>query len=104
MTAEATTSSSVIAVKPWPTMAETLPGFSAAPNVFLVAPAATPPAVVQKLSSTLRSGMTSKDVEESLAKQGATATPSSSAELAGQIADEVKRWATVVRDAGIKVE
>jgi len=84
----------------WPAMAETLPGFSAAPNVFLVAPAA----VVQKLSSTLRSGMTSKDVDENLAKQGATATPSSSSELASQIADEVKRWATVVRDAGIKVE
>lgn len=88
----------------WPSMAETLPGFSAAPNVFLVAPAATPPAVVQKLSATLRAGMASKDVEENLAKQGATATPSSSAELGSQIAEEVKRWATVVRDAGIKVE
>ena len=32
----------------WPTMAETLPGFSAAPNVFLVAPAGTPAPVVQK--------------------------------------------------------
>lgn len=88
----------------WPAMAETLPGFSAAPNVFLVAPAATPPAVVQRLAASLRSGMTSKDVEESLAKQGATATPSSSAELASQIAEEVKRWATVVKEAGIKLE
>jgi tripartite-type tricarboxylate transporter receptor subunit TctC len=88
----------------WPSMAETLPGFSAAPNVFLVAPAGTPPAVVQKLSAALRASMVSKDVEENLAKQGATATPSSSSELATQIAEEVKRWANVVRDAGIKIE
>jgi tripartite-type tricarboxylate transporter receptor subunit TctC len=88
----------------WPTMAETLPGFSAAPNVFLVAPAGTPAAVVQKLSSTLRGAMSAKDVEENLAKQGATPTPSSSAELSSQIAEEVKRWAAVVKEAGIKQE
>ena len=34
----------------WPAMAETLPGFSAAPNVFLVAPAGTPQPVVLKLN------------------------------------------------------
>ena len=88
----------------WPAMAETLPGFSAAPNVFLVAPAGTPPAVVQRLSGALRSGMGSAEVVENLAKQGATPTPSSPAELASQMAEEVKRWAAVVKDAGIKVE
>ena len=88
----------------WPAMAETLPGFSAAPNVFLVAPAGTPPAVVQRLSGALRSGMGSAEVVENLAKQGATPTPSAPSELASQIAEEVKRWAAVVKDAGIKVE
>jgi tripartite-type tricarboxylate transporter receptor subunit TctC len=88
----------------WPTMAETLPGFSAAPNVFLVAPAGTPSAVVQKLSNAVRGAITSKDVEENFAKQGATPTPSSPQELGARIAEETKRWAAVVRDAGIKVE
>ena len=88
----------------WPTMAETLPGFSAAPSVFLVAPAGTPAPVVQKLAGALRSAVTAADVEENFAKQGATATPSSPAELGAQIAEEVKRWAAVVRDAGIKLE
>jgi tripartite-type tricarboxylate transporter receptor subunit TctC len=88
----------------WPTMADTLPGFSAAPNVFLVAPAGTPASVVQKLSSATRSAVTSKDVEENFAKQGATPTPSSPSELGAQIAEETKRWAAVVREAGIKVE
>jgi tripartite-type tricarboxylate transporter receptor subunit TctC len=88
----------------WPTMAETLPGFSAAPNVFLVAPAGTPSAVVQKLSNAVRGAITSKDVQENFAKQGATPTPSSPQELGARIAEETKRWAAVVRDAGIKVE
>jgi tripartite-type tricarboxylate transporter receptor subunit TctC len=88
----------------WPTMAETLPGFSAAPNVFLVAPAGTPAAVVQKLSAGVRAGLAAKDVQENFAKQGATPTPSSPQELGAKIAEETRRWAAVVRDAGIKVE
>jgi tripartite-type tricarboxylate transporter receptor subunit TctC len=88
----------------WPTMAETLPGFSAAPNVFLVAPAKTPGSVIQKLSLAVRNALASKEVEENLAKQGATTTPSSPSELSSQINEEVKRWAAVVKDAGIKVD
>jgi tripartite-type tricarboxylate transporter receptor subunit TctC len=88
----------------WPAMAETLPGFSAAPNVFLVAPPGTPAPVIQKLSAALRAAIGAKDVEENLAKQGATTTPSSPAELGVQIAEETRRWAAVVKDAGIKVD
>ena len=88
----------------WPTMAETLPGFSAAPNVFLVAPAGTPAALIQKLSLALRNAVSSRDVEENLAKQGATTTPTTPAELSAQISEEVKRWAAVVKDAGIKTD
>jgi tripartite-type tricarboxylate transporter receptor subunit TctC len=87
-----------------PTMAETLPGFSAAPNVFVVAPQGTPAAVVQKLSVALRAAVKSRDVEENFAKQGATPASSSPAELGAQIAEEVKRWAAVVKDAGITLE
>jgi tripartite-type tricarboxylate transporter receptor subunit TctC len=88
----------------WPAMAETLPGFSAAPNVFLVAPAGTPQPVVLKLNGAIRGALSSREVEENFAKQGATATPSTPEELRVQIAEEVKRWAAVVKDAGIKLE
>lgn len=91
-------------VPEWPAMAETLPGFSASPSVFLVAPVGTPAAVVQKLSAALRSVLAAKDVEESFAKQGATPMPLAPAELAALIAEETRRWAQVVKDAGIKVE
>jgi tripartite-type tricarboxylate transporter receptor subunit TctC len=88
----------------WPTMAETLPGFSAAPNVFLVAPAGTRAAVIERLSKAMRAGIGAKDVQENFAKQGATPTPGSPQQLGAQIAEETRRWAAVVKDAGIKVE
>ena len=94
----------VPSVPDWPAMAETLPGFSAAPNIFLVAPPGTPAPVLQKLSAAVRAAVTSRDVEENFAKQGATPSASTSAELGAQIAEEVRRWAAVVRDAGIKLE
>src|SRR5688572_19892300 len=88
----------------WPTMAETLPGFSAAPNVFLVAPAGTPQSVVEKLSNAIRAALALPDIQENFAKQGATPTPSNPEQLGAQIAEEVKRWAAVVKDANIKTE
>src|SRR5690606_25335104 len=88
----------------WPTMAETLPGFNAAPYVFIVAPAGTPAPVVEKLSQALRKAVSSPDVVENLAKQGATAAPTDSRRLGAQIVEETKRWAAVVRDANIRVE
>jgi tripartite-type tricarboxylate transporter receptor subunit TctC len=88
----------------WPAMAETLPGFSAAPNVFFVAPAGTPQAVVLKLNGAIRGALGSREVEENFAKQGATATPSTPEELRAQIAEELKRWAALVKDAGIRLE
>lgn len=88
----------------WPTMAETLPGFSAAPSVFVVAPAGTARPVIDKLAASIRAALGSAEIAENFAKQGATATPSSPEELRAQIAEEVRRWAGVVRDAGIKLE
>src|SRR5688500_6537102 len=59
----------------WPAMSETLAGFSAAPSVFVVAPAGTPRAAIDKLSSAVRAAVTSADVAENFARQGATPTP-----------------------------
>jgi tripartite-type tricarboxylate transporter receptor subunit TctC len=88
----------------WPAIAETLPGFDAAPRVFVVAPAGTPSPVIQKVSAALGSALRAPDVLENLSKQGATATPAGPAQLGAQIAEETNRWASVVRQAGIKAE
>ena len=94
----------VPSVPDWPTMAETLPGFSAAPRIFVVAPPGTPAAVVQKLGSAIRDAVASRDVEENFARQGASPAPAMPAELGAQIAEEVRHWAAVVKAAGIKIE
>ena len=88
----------------WPALAETLPGFSAAPNVFLVGPPGIPAPAVSRLSAALGQALAARDVQENFARQGATPTPSTPEALRAQIAEEVKRWAAVVKDAGIKAE
>jgi tripartite-type tricarboxylate transporter receptor subunit TctC len=87
-----------------PALAETLSGFNAAPNVFVVAPMGTPSSIVQRLSAAVRAAVSSKEVEENLARLGATPMPLNSDELGALIAREVRQWAAVVKDAGIKVE
>ena len=84
-----------------PALAETIAGFEAAPNVFLVAPAGFSS---EKLSSAVRAAVTSPDVQESFSKQGATPMPAQPGELAARIAAETRRWSAVVKDAGIKAE
>ena len=55
-----------------PALSETIPGFEAAPNVFVVAPAGF---ASERLSSAVRRAVTSPDVLDSFAKQGATPMP-----------------------------
>jgi tripartite-type tricarboxylate transporter receptor subunit TctC len=84
-----------------PALAETIAGFEAAPNVFLVAPAGFSS---DKLSNAVRAAVTSPDVQESFSKQGATPMPAQPGELAARISAETRRWSAVVKDAGIKAE
>ena len=55
-----------------PALSETIPGFEAAPNVFLVAPAGF---ASERLASAVRCVVTSPEVQDSFAKQGATPMP-----------------------------
>lgn len=91
-------------VPDWPTLAETLPGFDAAPKLFLLAPAGTPPAVVQRLSEATKAALATKELIEGFEKQGATTMPMSPEELGAVMATEVSRWAQVAKDSGIKPE
>ena len=87
-----------------PALAETLPGFDASPNVFLVAPAGTPAPVVARLAEAVAGALAGKDVQENFAKQGAAATPLRTEDLGRAIAAESARWAGVVKEAGIRAE
>jgi len=52
----------------------------------------------------VRAAVGSRSVGEALAKQGATPMLSEPAELAARIGAETRRWAAVIKDAGIKPE
>ncbi len=86
----------------WPALADTLPGFDASPRLFILAPAGTPQPIVAQLSEALRKVLVQPDLLESFGKQGATAEWTSPDELGRQIAVEVRKWASLAQDAGLK--
>jgi tripartite-type tricarboxylate transporter receptor subunit TctC len=88
----------------WPALADTLPGFDASPRLFILAPAGTPQAIVAQLSEALRKALAQPDLLENFVKQGATAEWSSPEALGGHIAAEVRKWASVAKDAGLKLD
>ncbi len=68
----------------------------------MVAPAATPPAVVAKLNKLAIDAMASADVKEKLASQGAILSPTTPDAFAAYIRAEIDKWGKVVQAAGIK--
>ena len=86
----------------WPALADTLPGFDAAPRLFILAPAGTPSGVISVLNNSLKTSLTA--LTDAFAAQGAAADYSTPQELGQRIADEVRKWAQVAKDAGAKAE
>ena len=70
----------------------------------VLAPAATPPAIVARLNAALNEGLRSQAVRDSLAKVGAEPAPMSPREFAAFIAAEAAKWSAVVKLAGINPE
>jgi len=88
-----------------PTVAEAgYPGYEASNWYAFVAPAGTPPAVVERLNAELGKVLRDPEVTPELAKHGMEPAPGSSADLAAYIARESKTWAAVVKALGMKPE
>ena len=88
-----------------PTVAESgFAGFETAQWYGIIAPAKTPPAVIQKLSAEIAQVMKLPDVIARLAGDGTVMIGSTPTEFAGYIEAEMKRWGEVVRTANIKAE
>ena len=88
-----------------PTIAESgLPGYQAYAWNGLLAPAATPSAVVTRVSEELKTALSQPAVQEKFAAQGFAATWTSPADAAGFVKTEVDKWARTVQQSGAKVE
>jgi tripartite-type tricarboxylate transporter receptor subunit TctC len=88
-----------------PTLAESgLPGYEVGSWYGLLAPAGTPPAVVEKISKLVAQLVRRPDIKQKLLEQGATPVGDTPAEFAAHIASELKKWAPVVRASGAQVD
>jgi len=86
-----------------PTMVELgFPGFEAVPWFGLLAPAGTPPAIIDKVHRETVRVLALPDVRKRLEELGLDVIGSSPAEFAAVIAKEIPEWAKVIKEAGIK--
>lgn len=86
-----------------PTMAESgYPGFEAVPWFGLMAPAATPAAIMEKIHAETVKDLALLDVRKTLGDQGLDIIGGSPQELANVIKTETPAWAKVIKEAGIK--
>jgi len=88
-----------------PTAAEAgFPGFELEAWVAFFAPAKTPPAVVDKLSSAVRDALKDPAAVRALDAAGAVPRYLSPAELAKQVDADIAHWQPVIRNANIKID
>jgi tripartite-type tricarboxylate transporter receptor subunit TctC len=87
-----------------PTIAETLPGFTALSWFGVLAPAGTPGAVISRLSAEFDRIVHEPDTEKRFAGIGGEPVGGPPTSLATLIRAEIPRWIRVAREAGIHVE
>jgi len=70
----------------------------------LVAPTATPPAVLATLHAAAAQALHSAEIKDKLAAQGAIAVGNASAEFQAYVKSEIERWGKVIAATGIKIK
>jgi tripartite-type tricarboxylate transporter receptor subunit TctC len=86
-----------------PTTAETgLPELRIENWYGMVAPKGTPDAVIASLNRIAREAMADPTVKDKLASQGATLVGDTPEHFRGFIGTEIKKWAKVIKDAGVE--
>ena len=88
-----------------PTIAEAgLPGYEATNWWGVVAPAGTPPAIVEKLHNEIAAVQNSPLTKVQFAAQGADIVQMTSAEFGSFMEKEMNKWERVVKESGMKAE
>jgi tripartite-type tricarboxylate transporter receptor subunit TctC len=86
-----------------PTIAETgLPGYEFVAWFGLLAPAATPPKLVEHIASQVRAAVNAPDIRAKLESQGIEPETNSPGEFRVYLRKEMEKWNKVIREAGIK--
>jgi tripartite-type tricarboxylate transporter receptor subunit TctC len=81
-----------------------LKGFEASSWFGLLAPAGTPPEIVNRIQQEVAKAIKTPDVSEKLLAQGAIPSGNTPQQFAALIDSELKKWAPVVKASGAKVD
>jgi tripartite-type tricarboxylate transporter receptor subunit TctC len=87
-----------------PTVASQIPGFVTGSWQGLLAPAGTPPAVLDKLQAAVREVVAKPDVAKRLAELGSEPSDMTRQQITQWMQTETVRWGKVVKDNNIKAE
>ena len=88
-----------------PTLAEAgVPGYELTSWVGMLAPAATPAAVIGRIHATLLESLRTPEVRSVLLKSGAEPLGNSPDEFAQALRREIPKWGKIIRAAGIRPE
>jgi tripartite-type tricarboxylate transporter receptor subunit TctC len=87
------------------TMAEQgVPDFISGTWAGIIAPAGTPKEIVDRIAAETKKALADPAMRDKLAEQGIVAVGNTPDEFRAFVAEEVARWGTVIKDAGIKAE
>jgi tripartite-type tricarboxylate transporter receptor subunit TctC len=87
-----------------PALAETLPGFESIAWFGIVAPPKTSPAIAERVATGVQQALQLAEVRKRLADLSAEPMGLGPGETAAFMRQEVERWGTVIRAAGVKLE
>jgi tripartite-type tricarboxylate transporter receptor subunit TctC len=87
-----------------PTVAEAYSGFESGTWFALLAPAATPRGIVEKLNAAVAKVVQMPEVREQILAQGAEPLSGTPHEVGAYLRAEVAKWGSVVKASGAKVE
>ena len=88
-----------------PTIAEAgVPGYEATIWLGLMAPAATPKPVLERLSGEVRKVINAPDVKANWSKQGAVPMGMTPEEFGKFLHEDIAKWAKLVKETGMKVD
>jgi tripartite-type tricarboxylate transporter receptor subunit TctC len=80
------------------------PGYSAAPWAGFFLPAATPAALVNKISADMREVMADPEARRKMVEAGTDFTPNTPAQFREFVSKEIPKWAEAVKISGAKVD
>ena len=100
-----TTSRRLASLSDVPTVAEAgVPGYESIGWFGAVAPAGTPAPIIERLNAEMAAALAMPDIRSRVFAAGTEPLTTTPAQFAAMIRDETRKWAEVIRRAGVKLE